>query len=279
MENLRADLHLHTYYSDGLLSPAEIVREAKNNGVGLFAITDHDCALAFSEVKPIADNAGLKTVAGIEVSAYVGDVKIHTLGYGIDENCGLFKKFLKELYEGSLKRADDIISKLNKNGVAVTLEEVRAFAHSPLSPVHSMHIAYTCAKKGYAEGNPFAFFNNYLAYGRCAYSCICRPEPERTVEIINACGGFSSLAHPGRIDMPAGQLKALVKKLTNCGLGGIEAVYSAHTVTETAYYKEMAKAYGLIVTGGSDTHLIGRNRRVGTPVFYADETLLGKLGI
>lgn len=276
---MRADLHLHTYYSDGLMSPADVVREAENNGVQLISITDHDCMLAYPEVFAIAEKAGVKVVAGIEVSAYFGDVKIHTLGYNIDPNCQTFKDFYKELFEGSLKRADDIISKLNKNGVSVTLEEICASRFSLLSPVHGMHIARTCAKKGYGGGNEFTFYNKYLAWGNCAYSGICRPSPEKTVEIISACGGFSSLAHPGRIDMSAEELKDLVKKLTNCGLGGIEAVYSAHTVTETAYYKEMARTFGLTVTGGSDTHVTGRSRKVGTPQFFTDGSLAEKLGI
>lgn len=275
MEKLRADLHLHTYYSDGLLSPAEVVREAMRNGVELIAVTDHDCMLGCVG----AENVGVKVVAGIEVSAYIGDVKIHTLGYNLNAGCAVFKDFCAELYEGSLKRADDIVKKLNKNGVRVTFDEVCAYRRDKNSPVHSMHVARVCAGKGYSGGNAFTFFNNFLAYGKCAYSCICRPSPEKTVEVINACGGFSSLAHPGRIDMPAGDLKVLVKKLSNCGLGGIEAVYSAHTVTETAYYKEMAKDNSLLVTGGSDTHVSGGNRRVGTPVFYADGALLEKLGL
>lgn len=276
---MRADLHVHTYCSDGRMSPAEVVEEAKNNGVRLLAVTDHDCMLACAEVKRAGEKAGITTVNGIEVSAYVDDVKIHTLGYNIDSEKPEFKAFLKELYEGSLKRSEDIISKLNKNGIDITMKEVLSSRKVSVSPVHAMHIAFACAEKGYCGGNASAFFFEYLAWGKCAYSNLCRPSPDRTVELISSCGGFSSLAHPGRIDMEKSKLVKLVEKLKACGLGGIEAVYTTHTVTETAYFKEMAKAYSLLVTGGSDTHFKGGRYKIGEPEYYADEAIADKLGI
>lgn len=275
---MRADLHLHTYYSDGAASPAEVVKEASKNGVDFIAVTDHDCTLGFEEVGLACKAADVKTVRGIEVSAYFGDVKIHTLGYGMEENSS-FGQFEKELCEGSFARTEDIVGKLNRNGVAVTFEEVANRRKIKTSPIHAMHVAFACAEKGYCNGNAFNFYAQYLAFGKCAYSGVGRPSPEHTVEIISGCGGFASLAHPGRIEMGKDDLISLVKKLKACGLGGIEAVYTTHTVTETAYYKEMAKAFSLIVTGGSDTHRFGGRCAIGKPEYYLDEALAEKLGI
>ncbi|MDE6441235.1 MAG: PHP domain-containing protein [Clostridia bacterium] len=274
-----ADLHVHTYYSDGLMPPCEVVLKAKQNGVGLLAVTDHDCALGYDEVKENCDRLGVKTVGGIEVSAYFGDVKIHTLGYNFDTNKPEFQQFYKKLYEGSLKRAEDIISKLNKNGVGICFDEVDKQRKIKNAPVHGMHIARALANKGYCNKNAFSVYSNYLAYGKCAYSCICRPSPEEAIEVINACGGFTSLAHPGRIDMGKDELYNFIKRLKGAGLGGIEAVYSTHTVSDTAYYKEIAKDFGLIVTGGSDTHYDSGSRRIGTPSFCPDEELAKALKI
>ena len=267
MEKLRADLHVHTYCSDGLISPEEAVAEAKANGVQLISITDHDCMLAANRAKIAAKKAGIKAVNGLEVSAYEGEVKIHTLGYNVDENNATFKEFLETLRENSFKRAEDIILKLNKNGVKITADEVFGRRKEAKSPVHVMHIAFACAEKGYCGGNPYSFFSEYLAYGKCAHSNILRPTPAEAVEIIAACGGISSLAHPGRIELSKDGLLSLIKKLKACGLGGIEAVYTTHTVTETAYYKETAKAFSLFVTGGSDTHHIGGSRKIGVPEY------------
>lgn len=278
MENSRADLHLHTYYSDGLLSPEQILAEAVKNGVGIIAVTDHDCSLAYPELKEPCTRAGVKTTAGIEVSAYVRDVKIHTLGYGMDICCPKFKNFAHTLYNGALERTRDIVKKLNSAGVKLTYEEVLNERVSPQSPPHAMHVARAGHKKGYCL-SPSDFFFKYLARGKPAFSNICRPTPQETVEIIKACGGFTSVAHPGRIDMQREELVRLIKSMKDSGLDGIECVYPAHTAVETAYYKELAASLNLCVTGGSDTHFSGGSRTVGTPAFYADDALAEKLKI
>lgn len=277
MAKLRADLHVHTYFSDGLLSPAEVAAEAANNGVQLLAVTDHDCMLAFPEMSKQCAQYGVKTVSGIEVSAYEDGVKIHTLGYNVNGENPAFKQFEKQLYEGSLKRTEDILFKLNNSGVKLNIDEVLKQRKSPESPVHAMYIARAGAQKGYAN-TPFSFYTEYLAPRKCGYSAVCRPSPELAIEVINASGGFASLAHPGRVELSKDGLLQLVKKLKDCGLCGIEGVYSTHTVTETAYYKEMAKTFGLVVTGGSDTHFKGGKKEIGLPVFFADEALAEKLG-
>ncbi|MDE6868276.1 MAG: PHP domain-containing protein [Clostridia bacterium] len=274
---MRADLHVHSYFSDGLLSPEDIAKSAAANGVELIALTDHDNMLGCGETAKCCAARGIGFVEGIEISAYDGLTKIHTLGYGLDKNSNEYKAFSKELSDGSMQRAEDIISKLNKCGVRLSMEEVKKEQAVKNIPLHVMHIAYAASKKGY--GSPFDFYNKYLNRGKPAFSNIARPTPERAVEVIKACGGFSSLAHPGRIDMPADELLKLIQRMKACGLDGIEAVYSAHTAIETAYYKETANALHLLVTGGSDTHYPSGNRKIGTPVFYAEGTLAEKLKI
>ncbi len=279
MQNLRADLHVHTYNSDGLISPAQAVAEAYKNGVRLIALTDHDCSFAYDEAATECAKYGIRTVVGIEVSAYAGDVKFHTLGYGFDRNHPDFKSFYGQLFEASFRRAEQTLYFLNKNDVRISMEEVMPYRKNPQSPMHTMHIARACAAKGYCNKNANRFYDEYLAFGKCGYSRIGRPSPEKVIEVISAAGGITSVAHPGRIDMPAADLLALIKRLESCGLSGIEAVYSTHTVTETAYYKELAKTLNLVVTGGSDTHILGRGRKIGTPVFYTDDKLAEKLKI
>lgn len=271
-------MHVHTFYSDGLLSPEEAVLKAKANGVEILSVTDHDTAKSNSAVKSLCQKHGITAVDGIEISAYAGDIKVHTLCYNADKDDADFKAFLKELYDGSFKRAEDIIFKLDKCGVSLSMEEVLKQRTVKDTPVHGMHIARAGAKKGYAN-SPFAFYKKYMMNGCAAYSNVARPTPEKTVEIITAAGGFSSLAHPGRIDMSAEDIKSLIKRMKGSGLCGIEAVYSTHTPYETAYYKELAGELGLAVTGGSDTHFADGNRRIGTPHFTPDNSLLQRLKI
>ena len=275
---MRADLHIHTYFSDGLQSPDDVARTAKNNGVELISITDHDTALAYPEIFSCCENRGIKAVYGIEISAYENGARLHTLGYGISPEHPVFAKFLKELQEGSFFRTEDILSKLDKEGIHITMDEVKRHAKSDKAPIHSMYIARAAAEKGYGA-NPFTFQKDYLTKNCIGYSEVCRPTPERAVEIITACGGFSSLAHPGRIELEKEEVIALVKRLIPLGLKGIEAYHSTHTQLEKAYYTEMAKEYGLLITGGSDTHFQGGNKQIGTPVFDCGEELCKKLGM
>lgn len=275
---MRADMHLHTRASDGLLSPEEVVKIAAANGLEMLAVTDHDTVFNSEKVNTYCQNSGITGVNGIEVSAYCGSVKVHTLGYGFDLNNARFKGFLNELYQGSIKRTEQIICKLNGCGIGLTFEDAAAERISDTTPIHVMHIARAAVKKRYTE-NPFAFHKKYLSPGAAASCQICRPTPERAIEAINAAGGIAVIAHPGRVEMSKPELYDLISRLAKAGLGGIEAVYSSHTTQETAYFKEIAEEFGLLITGGSDTHFAGGNRSIGTPVFHPSDILRQRLKI
>lgn len=272
-----ADMHIHTYYSDGKLSPAEAVEAARRAGLGLISITDHDTMGASGEVKRLAAEAGITAVDGIEISAYTC-VKVHTLGYGLNKNCPAFRAYERRAVEGSVERCRDILKKLASRGIELSEGEVLAERTIEDTPVHSMFICRAAAKKGYAK-NAGEFYLSYLVGGKCAYSDVGRVTPLEAVRVISECGGIASLAHPGRILLAEEEKEKLLKTLVDNGLRGIEAVYSGHTERETAYYKEMARKYNLVVTGGSDTHYAGGSRSIGTPAFCPDEELLDALKI
>lgn len=275
---MRADLHVHTYYSDGMLSPSDVAAIAKRGGVELVSVTDHDTCLAYPEVFSCCEKEGVKAVYGIEISAYLNGIRLHTLGYGISPEHPAFREYLKNLAENSLLRAEDILFKLKKAGIRLNVDEVLRQRHCDGAPLHAMHIARAGAERGYAF-SPFDFQRKYLSRGTAGYSDLKRPTPEEAVEIITDCGGFSSLAHPGRIELEREELRALVSRLKAIGLQGIEAVYSTHTQLEKAYYREMAAEYGLLVTGGSDTHFKDGGKAIGTPVFDCGEELCKKLKV
>lgn len=275
---IRADMHVHTYYSDGTQSPADVIAAAKRAGVGLVSVTDHDNANAREEVKKLAQASGIISVDGEEISAYDGAVKVHILGYAMDCGSEAYVRFHKRLYDGAEERAFDVLKKLSAAGVRISYGDVVRERKCKDSPLHGMYIATAGARKGYAS-SPFDFYARYLGFGKAGFSCVGRPSPESTVEFITSCGGVCSLAHPGRITLDKDGVEELVKCLVSCGLSGIEAVYSGHTAKDTQYYKELAEKYNLLVTGGSDTHVAEGNRRVGEPAFYPDEKLLSALKI
>jgi hypothetical protein len=274
----RADLHIHTYYSDGTFLPDDVARIAKTNGVDLVAVTDHDDMLGCEQLKVACEKRGILAVRGIEISAYDGTLKVHTLGYGVDFTCEAYQTFFKKCVEGGLARAEEMVEKLNINGVKITLADVRKELVSAEQPIHAMHVARAGARKGYASA-PVPFYLDWLNAGRPAHSNVMRPTPQEAIEVIHASGGFSSLAHPGRIALEHEEKVAMIRRLKEQGLDGIEACYSTHTSEETTFYKELAQELGLLVTGGSDTHTVGVNRKIGTPLFYPDAALLGRLGI
>ncbi|MCD7728960.1 MAG: PHP domain-containing protein [Clostridia bacterium] len=275
---MRADLHLHSYYSDGLVSPAYIAETCKKNGVIFASLTDHDNAYGTAEFAEECKKQGVKCVAGIEVSAYKNDVKIHTLGYNMDLSHPAYKQFEKYIYSGSEERIGEVLFKLGREGIDISMGDVCAQRRCEKSPFHIMYVAFAAAKKGYAA-KAGDFYIKYLAPGKVAYSGRCRPTPEYALEVIKKSGGISSLAHPGRITLNGDEKIKLIQLMKSCGLDGIEAVYSGHTMGETAYYKEIAAKYSLLVTGGSDTHYSTGNREIGTPEFYPSQELLSALGI
>lgn len=273
---IRADMHIHTYYSDGGQSPEDVIAGARRAGVNLISVTDHDNSNARRIVRALALKAGITAVDGEEISAYDGDIKVHILGYGMDYSSSAYTAFNKSLMRGAEERAFDILRKLSKVNVNISYGEVLRERRCEKSPLHAMYIAVAGARKGYAS-SPFAFYSKYLNYGTAGFSCIARPTPEQTARVISDCGGLCSLAHPGRITLDKEGVKALIERLVPYGLAGIEGVYSGHTNVQTQYYKELAEKYGLLVTGGSDTHYAEGNRRIGDPPFYPDERLLSAL--
>ena len=276
---MRADMHLHTFYSDGAVSPERVFEKAAQKGLDFICITDHDNICPKERLDAAKSQLPVGYVPAIEVSAYWDDVKVHMLYYNPDLENPHLKNFLKELKEGSYRRAEVILRKLKDCGINLSMKDIEAEKIIPDSPIHAMHICHAGAKKGYAE-NEFKFYSNYLMWGKPAFTTEARPSPERTAEIGSAVGAVVSLAHPGRVDLDKNTLKKGIVRLQSCGLGGIEAVYTTHTALETAYFKEIAKELNLFVTGGSDTHFENDGRHeMGVPEFHPDKELLQALKI
>ena len=276
-----ADLHTHSIYSDGVYSPDEICRRAKERGVSLLSITDHD-TLAGEDVKQAAAKRhGLSYVTGWEISAYEGDQKIHTLGYG----CALgeaYHVFMEERKRASRLRAEDSVKKLQKLGVPVTMEEVYMQLSSPDLPVHTMHVARAAAV--HLGATDSEVYMQYLGYGKPANSGLGRPTPKEAIDCIHASGGIAVIAHPGRITMGFEEREKTIRALKELGADGIEVVYTTHTDKETEYFLRLSKELDLLVTGGSDTHVEPddsgiRNTLIGQPTFVPSTKLLERLKI
>ena len=269
---MRADLHIHTYYSDGAYSPAQIAAMAREAGLSLISMTDHDSLAGLEEKTRAAADCGLSYVPGWEVSAYRGDLKVHILGYGC-RICAPYEQFLRARREGALARAEDIIARANEYfGLDVTLADAERFHQKKDAPLHTMHIVAAFAERlGRDKGDLYAAA---FEPGKPCHSLIGRPSPQDAIDVIHASGGIAVLAHPGRIKLSAERRFSLMDELVGRGLDGIECSHSDHTEEQTAQFAAYARLRGLLQTGGSDFHAEGRNRVIGQPPFSPSEELL-----
>ncbi len=295
---LRADLHTHSYFSDGAFAPEALVSRAAAAGVELLALTDHDNMAGCAEGAAAAKALGLKFVRGIEVSSYLGAAKVHVLGYGCAEN-EAYVRFLKERQEGARMRAEDILSKANEAlSLDVSMEEVDSFRASKDTPVHTMHIVRAFAARLNADAGEL--YRKVFAPGGRGFSDMGRPLPVDAVRIIHEMGGIAVLAHPAQILLLPEDISArfsslsaeeredvkrtygnarepFMEMLAAAGLDGIECYHPTHTEEETERFLRFARERDLLVTGGSDFHDDGSGRKIGHPPFFAEERLLAAL--
>ena len=270
---MRADLHIHSTFSDGLCSPDELCALAKANGVELLSITDHDTMNGADIKLQSAKKYGLRYVHGWEISSYQDGEQIHVLGYGCQQNTA-YLDFMEKRKEMAWLRAQERVDKLRALGVPITMEQVTSFRQDPAAPIHTMHVARAAAVlMGIRDSQVYV---EYLARGKAAYSEIGRPTPQEAIACIHACGGLAVMAHPGRIRGSAAEQEKWLENLVGYGVDGIEAVYTTHTEKETEMFKALAKKHRLFISGGSDTHIQDETHTIGQPAFFADEKFLEK---
>ncbi len=271
-----ADLHVHSIYSDGRYTPDFLCQRAKERGISLLSVTDHDTMLGEEDKRQAAQRYGISYLSGWEISAYADGQKLHILGYG----CRLgeaYHAFKAERERAAFLRAEDSVQKLQKIGVPVTMDEVLLQRSAPNLPVHTMHLSRAIAKKlSVHEGEAYLRFLNV---GCPAYSDIGRPTPEQAIDCIHACGGVASVAHPGRITLNPLEKEKMLRALAKYGADGIEAVYQTHTEEETDYFLRLAKELGLFVTGGSDTHYESETHYVGSTAFTPAKEFLERVRV
>jgi len=245
------DLHTHTTASDGSLTPSQLVRYAKQKGLTVIAITDHDTTDGNGEAMAEGRHQEIVVVPGVEISVDHTPGSMHMLGYFIDiESAGLKEK-LHLLQDSRADRNPRIIEKLNALGVSITYQEVIEVSGG--GQVGRPHIAQVLMQKGYTKGIQEAF-DRYLGKGAPAYFDKFRLEPAQAIGMITDAGGVAVLAHPFTLNCTTSHLEGLVEELISLGLQGIEVYYTEHSLKQVSCYESLVKRYNLIATGGSDFH-------------------------
>ncbi len=254
------DLHSHTDQSDGSLSPAELVAAACSGGVGVLGITDHDTFAGYDAALEPAAAAGVELVCGIELSTKLHGHSVHLLGYFFHERNGFgaFREWVAEQQASRRERNVRLAARLQELGFDITLEEAEARGKGMTG---RPHFAQILVEKGYVSNFRQAF-DEYLDESAKGYVHRKEPQFAESVERIRTAGGIASLAHPVRVN---GDVPKLMPELCEAGMNAIEAYHSDHGPQDVALYLELARKYGLLVTGGSDFHgAVKPNVRLGT---------------
>ena len=257
----KADLHMHTTYSDGSHSPYELIKKAKSAGLDVISITDHDSVSGLDEAIAISKEFEIEIVPGMELSATLNGSEFHILGYFMDYHDKVLVEYLAGFRQERLRRAERIVNKLNKMNIPLRMESVLASATG--DSVGRPHIANALVNEGHAQSYHQAF-NKYIGDGRPAFERKAEFSPEQTVRLISQSGGLSFLAHPGH-----SLSDELLFRLIKAGLDGIEVVHPSHSPEHVRYYRGIVNEYCLLESGGSDFH--GGQK--------GDDHVLGNVGI
>ena len=247
------DLHSHSTFSDGSLTPEQLVREAERARISALALTDHDSISGLERFMAACSKSIVRGVPGVEISVDCNpsDATMHILGYFIDPANAQLNEHINRLRDGRQHRNEEILKRLNTMGLMLNMNEISAFAGE--NNVGRLHFAQALMARGYVR-NTHEAFDKYLARGKSGYANRLRFKPIGGVEMIRQAGGIAVLAHPFTLNLGKQALADCVGKLAQAGLQGIEIYYPQHSPKMVRQYLDLAKQFHLIATGGTDFH-------------------------
>ena len=246
-----ADLHMHSYYSDGTMSPREIVEDAKKRNVQLIAITDHNVLDSYTELKEAAEEFGINVIRGVEIDARFEDIVVHILAYNFQDNEKLFNlvhKAKNELLETSI----ELIKRMENDYENISSEDYEAYDYD--------------RRKGGWKGIHYLFdrgitselFEGVKYYGqyKCGHEYFDYPTVEEEIDAVHEANGYVVLAHPCNYYKNNTKEEVLEKleKFKSIGIDGVECYYPANSEMMTETCIEFCKNNNMIITVGSDSH-------------------------
>lgn len=241
-----ADLHTHTTFSDGVLTPHELLEKAVAAGLKAISITDHDTVDAHKDAVNYAGDYDIELISGCEISCYDNGKEFHILGYGVDIYDENLNNFTKQFKKVRLERAKKMHSKLSNLGIQFDFDLILDKADE--ASISRPHIAQVLVDLEHVQ-NLKAAFNLYLRdHGPAYYPKDTFPVAQ-AIELINNAGGIAVLAHPANF-----VTQAELYQMIRSGLDGIEIVHPSHRESHRKFYQSVANQYWLIGTGGSDYH-------------------------
>ncbi|HEX2604538.1 MAG TPA: 3',5'-nucleoside bisphosphate phosphatase [Oxalicibacterium sp.] len=252
------DLHSHSRVSDGTLSPAELATRAKANGVGLWAMTDHDEVGGIAEAREAAAALDLPFVPGVEISITWSGQTVHIVGLRIDETNRALVDGLAAMRGGREQRAREVAERLASIGVPDAYEGALKYVGNP-DLISRTHFARYLMEIGLCETLQ-EVFSNYLGEGKPGYVPHRWATLQQSVDWIRGAGGIAVIAHPGRYKFSELQFDALFREFKTLGGSAIEVITGSHTVDQYDTYAKIAAKYGFLASRGSDFHGPGESR-------------------
>ena len=249
---MKADLHIHSTYSDSSRSPEEIVVLAKKRKVGLLSICDHATIDAYSVLPEICRDNGMEYVMGVELEVLWEGESLHMLAYNFDKDNEGMKAFIEKQYKAIV--CEYIVYNMMQDYPQMSLEEYRHFNY-PKEKGGWKYLYYAVAKgaaKAYEEANETIYHRygtpNYLSdFGECNMTDFCR--------IVRQAGGVPVLAHPGYLyERNPDGFAAMLNEMRMCGIEGIECYYPSHSKDVTDACVDFCKKNDMRITGGCDCH-------------------------
>ena len=242
------DMHTHTWYSDGLFSPKNLIDQAIKKNLSGIAITDHD-TLDSLEVAVIyaSSKNDFVLIPGIEFGCEYKNKEVHLLGYFIDYYNSDLLAATKKLKKSRIERAGKVVEELNKLGLELDIDEVRKHSKEE-DYIGRPHIARALVEKNYVNDIKEAF-DKYLKKGAPAYVERFQLSISESIDLIKRAKGISVLAHPALID----DLE-IIEFVISLGIDGIECYHSKHSKSDTKELIQISNDNNLLITGGSDYH-------------------------
>lgn len=243
----KVDFHVHTNFSDGLLSPKDVVKRASNNGVSILAITDHDTIDGISEAIEESKLHNIKIIPGIELSTNYNGESIHVLGYFKDDSYKEkeFVEFLDKIKNRRIHRAKEMIQKLKDIfNIEIKFEDVIKYGENVVA---RPHIAKAIIDAGYPYTQDY-IFDNFIGKGKPAYIETTKITVKEGVDLLHKYNAIVFLAHPILIN------NSNISDFLQFNFDGIEGVYFLNSKTQEKELLDFANKNNLLVSAGSDCH-------------------------
>lgn len=249
---MKFDLHCHSHFSDGILSPQMLLARAKERQVNVLALTDHDTIAGLHLAQQAADEYGITLINGIEFSSQWGKGGVHIVGLGIQLDAAELQLAIAHQQHARVNRSEQIAARLAKLGITGTLEAAQVIAGEAL--VGRPHFAQHLVNIG-AVNNINSAFKKYLGAGKPADVKYQWPDMPTVINWIHASGGVAVLAHPCKYDFTRTKMCALISDFAAAGGDALEVISGQQAAAMTNDLARIASVNNLAASCGSDFHL------------------------